>query len=159
MNEQISALIVLAISLIPYAALSWGYSTFSNAGWPSFWRAFGVLVAVRAFFSIIEGIGGILVWRLYGRRIAVSQWAGYFRDNHFPPKQYFDDDFGNYCARLTTNYQRPTDLAPVVHELQTILLSYERRGMVLGMRMNDAVETAFEQYQQSQPRATESRFS
>jgi hypothetical protein len=101
----------------------------------------------------------VLVWRPYGRRTAVSQWIKYFRENHFPPKQYFDDDFGNYCARLTTYYQRPSDVAHMVHELQTILLSYERRGIVLGMRMNDAVETAFEQYQKSQLRAVESRFS
>jgi hypothetical protein len=38
-------------------------------------------------------------------------------------------------------------------ETQTVLLSYERRGIVLGMRMHDAVERAFEQYQKSQPRA------
>jgi hypothetical protein len=71
MNEQISTFIVFGISLIPYAALSWGYSAFTDGGWPGFWRGFGVLIAVRAFFSLVEGIGGIPVWRLYGRTVAV----------------------------------------------------------------------------------------
>src|ERR1700729_2942940 len=142
MNQAVSASIVLALSLIPYAAVSWAYAAFVDGGWPDFWKGFGLLSVVRVFFSVIEGMGGILVWRIYGRRVAVAHWLKFFRENNFPPKEYASDDFGNYRARLISLYRRPTDVAFLAAEIESLLLSYEQRGILVGMRMNAAVEQA-----------------
>jgi hypothetical protein len=153
MNETASASIVFALCLVPYAAVSWAYAAFVDGGWPDFWKCFGVLTAVRLFFSVIEGMGGILVWRIYGRSVAVAHWLKFFRENNFPPKEYASDDFGNYRARLMALYKRPTDVPYLASEIESLLLSYEQRGILVGMRMNAAIEEAFRRYQATQPPA------
>jgi hypothetical protein len=153
MDQSASSGILLALSLIPYAAVSWAYAAFVDGGWPDFWKCFGLLSVVRVFFSVIEGMGGILVWRIYGRRVAVAHWLKYFRENKFPPKEYASDDFGNYRARLMSVYKRPVDVPFLASEIDSWLASCEQRGILLGMRMNAAVEEAFRRYQATQPPA------
>ena len=153
MNETASAGIVFALSIIPYAAVSWAYAAFVDGGWPDFWKCFGVLSAIRFFFSVIEGVGGILVWRIYGRRVAVAHWLKFFRENNFPPKEYASDDFGNYRARLAACYRRRADAPYLASEIEVLLLSYEHRGILIGMRMHAAIEEAFRRYQATQPTA------
>jgi len=45
---------------------------FVGGGTKTFWTAIGVFLGARMFFGIIECFGGILVWRLYGRKVAVD---------------------------------------------------------------------------------------
>jgi hypothetical protein len=158
LNEAILPWVGFGFALVPYVAVALGYTYLTDGHQPEFWRAFGILLALRLFFSIIESIGGFLAWRFFVRRHTVAQLVGVFRSSNFPQKQYYDDDFGNYCARLLAEQPSKTDYIGRAHELQTLLLTHEKRGIVAGIRMNAAVETAFEQYMATMPKATKSRF-
>jgi hypothetical protein len=81
------------------------------------------------------------------RRVAVGYWLKFFQENKFPPKEYALDDFSNYRARLMSLCRRPTDVAFLATEIESLLLSYEQRGILVGMRMNAAIEEAFRRYQ------------
>ena len=95
MNEAKAVLIGFGFAMIPYIAVAWGYSYFTEGGQPTFWRALGVLFVVRLFFEVIESIGRFLAWRFFVRREMVARMLGVFQKHEFPAKQYFDDDFSN----------------------------------------------------------------
>ncbi len=158
MNDAKAPLIGFGFAMIPYMAVAWAYSYFAEGGQPEFWRALGVLLAVRFFFSIIESVGGFLAWRFFVRRQMIAHLGSVFRANQFPGKQYFDDDFGNYCARLLDNQPRKPNFVQHIEDIQTFLLNHEKRGILNGMRMHTVVDTAFEQYMATMPKAAKSRF-
>jgi hypothetical protein len=157
MSDEIKAnLIVSCISAAPYAAVAWGYSYFTKGDASDFWQVLGILILVRAFFGVIEFFGSILTWRLYLKDKVVQHFVGLFKANNMPPKHFYDDDFGNYRARLMK--VRQPDPARFCQEMEDLLLQSERRGIVYGMRIDAAAETAFEKYQATQPKAEKSRF-
>jgi hypothetical protein len=41
-------------------------------------------MGVRLFFSVIEGLGKILLWRLYGRKFMVGTALNLFKANEYP---------------------------------------------------------------------------
>jgi hypothetical protein len=89
----------------------------------------------------------------------VAHIVSTFRTNQFPAKQYFDDDFGNYSARLLVEQQsRKPTVVQHLENLQTLLQIHEDRGILDGMRMQSVVDTAFEQYMSTMPKAAKSRF-
>jgi hypothetical protein len=160
MNETVLPWIGFGLAMVPYVAVAWGYTYFTNGRQPEFWQALGILLAIRLFFSIIESIGQFLAWRIFVRRHTVAQLVGLLRSSKFPPKRYFDDDFSNYCARLLADQPSKSEPDYIRHaqEIQTLLLTQEQRGIVAGMRMHAAMETAFEQYMATMPKAAKSRF-
>jgi hypothetical protein len=159
MNETKSGLVTFGFAMIPYMAMAWGYSYFTDGGQPAFWRALGFLIVVRLFFSIIETLGRILAWRLFYRKQAVEHFVQMFRKRELPAKEYYDDDFGNYCARLINSGLQKVDHARNAQEIQTFLWMHEKRGILEGMRMHAAVEAAFEQYMKTLPKSAKSRFA
>jgi hypothetical protein len=159
MNETKSGLIASGFSLIPYAAVAATYSYFVGGGGArQFWIAMGVLIALRTFFSAIEGLGRILAWRLFYKRRVVDHFVALFKANEFPPKQYYDDDFSNYRARLVSDHERKADDVRAAQDLESLLLMQENRGILEGMRFNAAVELAFEEYMSTMPKAGKSRY-
>ena len=158
MNEMKAGWIAFGFAMIPYLAVAWAYSFFTEGRWPAFWTAFGFLSAARIFFSIIETLGGVLAWRLFYRKQAVENYVQLFRANQFPPKEYYDDDFGNYSARLTTGHSQKPDAIKACQDLESILLMTERSGILRGMRIHAAVETAFERYMSTLPKSDKSRW-
>jgi len=122
MNEAKAVLIGFGFAMIPYIAVAWGYSYFTEGGQPTFWRALGVLFVVRLFFEVIESIGRFLAWRFFVRREMVARMLGVFQKHEFPAKQYFDDDFSNYCARLLGGQQRGPNYMQQAHDIQSLLL-------------------------------------
>jgi hypothetical protein len=152
MNEVKAQLIGFGFAMIPYMAVAWGYSYLTEGGQPIFWRALGVLLAVRLFFAIIESIGSFLAWRFFVRRQMIAHLVGVFRANEFPAKQYSDDDFGNYCARLLVDQPRKPSYMQHAQDIQTFLLIHEKRGILDGLRMHTVVDTAFQQYMATVPK-------
>jgi hypothetical protein len=157
-SETKAALLGFAFAMVPYIAVAWGYCYFTDGGPPTFWRAIGVLLAVRLFFEVIEAIGRFLAWQLFVRQRMVAYVLSVFKKSEFPPKQYHDDDFGNYSARLLGNRPSAPDYMQHVQDLQALLLINEKRGIFDGLRMHSVVDTAFEKYMATMPKAAKSRF-
>lgn len=154
MTESQTKFAVLALSVIPYAAVAWGYEWFVGGGRRDFWMAMGVLIAVSAFISVIEGIGGIIVWRVIGKKRMVDDFVRVFRANEFPAPEVETDDLSNYLARLIGDTKLKPDCIRVAYEFEALGLAAENRGILAGMRFHAAAEQAFKQYTPTAPRNT-----
>ena len=85
-------LMIAAFAAIPYGLVTWGYTAFTDGDVQAFWVALGVLLGIRLFFSLIEMLGGVLYWRLYGRRIVLSNALKFLKTNGFPPRESTPSD-------------------------------------------------------------------
>lgn len=145
MNDTRAHIIMGLFTFIPYFIVSWAYMALVDGRAGQFWSAFGVLVAVRLFFSIIETLGSILSWRLYGRKFMVSKFLGFLRVNNFPKREYAHDDFSNYLARIEEGPYTASVKASA-KEIYFILSTFESMGILLGMRMHSASDVALDAY-------------
>jgi hypothetical protein len=145
-------------AMVPYMAVAWAYTYFSEGGQPLFWRVLGSLLVVRIFFSIIESVGSYLAWRFFVRQQMVARLVGIFQANRFPAKQYSEDDFADYCARLFEDQPRKQlTYLEYAQEIQSFLLVQEKRGIIDGLRVHSVVDAAFSQYMAMLPKITKSR--
>jgi len=135
-------LVAGGVSLAVYALVAWLGARLLDA---SFWRVLGALMAARAFFGIVEGIAGILNWRLFGRRKTVEGFLTVLQTNNFPPRFYQHDDFLNYLARIESN-TCPESLKRTAKEFEKMLEFAESQGILAGARMHAATEVALEMY-------------
>jgi hypothetical protein len=131
------------LSLAVYAAFAWLNAQIFDL---QFWKVFGGLVAIRAFFSLIEGVATFLNWRLAGRPAAVQGFLAVLPANDFPPRENAHDDFLGYLARLDSDYQPKPDYPRAAKELYTLLASTEAQGILVGMRMHAASDAALDIY-------------
>jgi hypothetical protein len=147
MNDTKARLIAAGFAWVPYLAVSWGYSALTDGTAKMFWYALGALLAARLFFSIIETLGSVLTWRVYGRRIAINRFLTFLRDNKFPQRKFAHDDIGNYLARIEDNYSADTALVKAAaSELRRSLATFESMGFLVSMRMYSAIDDALELY-------------
>jgi hypothetical protein len=97
------------------------------------------------FFSMIESLGGVLMWRAYGKRLLVDKYVAFMKEKKFPPRFYKDEDCLDYLARIEDgNFPLPTQRAAVRFQQQ--LATNEEMGILVGMRMHSASEAALEKY-------------
>jgi hypothetical protein len=146
MNDARSRIIVALFALVPYALVAWAYMALTNGNANDFWRAFGVLFAVRVFFSIIETLGGVLAWHLYSKRVVVGKHVEFLRAHGFPKRKYSHDDFLAYLVRIEDDPEQPASLRAAAREMHSMLATCEGMGILLGMRMHSASEAALEIY-------------
>jgi hypothetical protein len=146
MNSTKSGIIVLGISMVPYLLVAWGVTEFIDGHTRTFWLTLTVLLAARLFFAFIECLGGILVWRLYGRELAVGNFLRVLRENKFPKRYYQHDDFLNYLSRVESDEASPQALKFEVTAWNSMLLMWENSGVLVGARMHAATEIALERY-------------
>src|SRR5690348_10345218 len=83
-----------------------------DGGRHEFLLAFGVLLVVRTFFGVIEWAGGILIWRLHGRRAMTDRLLAILRAGSFPRRKYQHDKIANYLCRITDDLS----LSPALRE-------------------------------------------
>lgn len=145
MNDTRSRIIMSLFSFVPYLLVSWAYMALVDGGASQIWTAFGVLVAVRLFFSVIETLGSVLSWRLYGKQVMVNKFLQLLRVNNFPKRHYAHDDLLNYLARIEDG-PYPTSLKASAKEIELLLSTFESMGILLGMRMYSASEAALDAY-------------
>jgi hypothetical protein len=146
MNDTRSRIVLAMYSLVPYALVSWAYMALVDRSTTEFWSAFGVLIAARTFFSIIEGLGGILSWRLYGKQVTVQKFLHFLRSNDFPKREYAHDDFLNYLARIEDEPEYSTSAKAAAKEIHVLLAAYESTGILVGARMHAASDAALDLY-------------
>jgi hypothetical protein len=145
MNDTRSRIIISLFAFVPYLLVSWGYMALVDGGASQFWSAFGVLVAARLFFSVIETLGSVLSWRLYGKKLMVNKFHEFLRANNFPKRTYAHDDFLNYLARIEDG-PFPPSVKASAKEIYFLLSTFESMGILLGMRMHSATEAALDAY-------------
>ncbi len=143
-NQQ--RLVIFAFSMVPYLLVSWVYTALTDGESATFWTALGVLMGVRLFFSIIEGIGKVLLWRLYGRNLVVGTAVNIFKTREFPQRKYPDDSLGDYLCRIQDDPEYPSRLRQSAAQVEQTLVVMEEFGILVGARMHSAYEAALDIY-------------
>lgn len=128
---------------VPYVLVSWGYATLSES---SFWSVLGALLAIRIFFSVIETLGSVLAWRLYGRKQMIERNLSLLRANNFPKRQHAHDDFLNYLSRIEDDKACAQQTQIAARQWQQTLSFFESSGILVGMRMHAAADEALNIY-------------
>jgi hypothetical protein len=82
-REDFTDLIEGGLALSPYAIVAWGMSYLTTL---TIWQVVGGLVVVRLLYAILDSLGVVLSWWLYGRRTKAKTIAKYLRDNEFPSR-------------------------------------------------------------------------
>lgn len=135
--------ITLVFAWIPYVLLSWGYAQIMDG---DFWKVLGVLIAVRLFFSVVETIGSIFSWRLYGKKKIVELNVNFLRSNNFPNRLLEHDDFLSYLIGIENNEEYSLQLKILATNWKNLLLFFENTGILMGVRMNAAADEALDLY-------------
>lgn len=143
MNDTPSKIIMALFAWVPYVLVSWGYANLSDG---NFWSVLGVLLAVRFFFGVIETLGSVLAWRLYGRNKMIEKNLTMLRANNFPKRQYAHDDFLNYLSRIEGDETGPQQIKLAARQWEQVLAFFESSGILLGMRMHAATDEALNIY-------------
>lgn len=146
MNNIKPQLIVFGFSVVPYLLLSWGYSELTDGTTKTFWISLAVLFGFRLFFSIIELIGSVLTWRLYGKKFMIDRALEIFRNNGFPMREYSHDNLGSYLARIESNEEISQSVKRAAKDLETLLIMFENQGILAGARTYSATEIALDLY-------------
>ena len=146
MNDTRSRIVMSLFAFVPYLIVSWAYMALVSGDSSDFWKALGVLVAVRFFFSVIETLGTVISWRLYGKRVMVNKFVEFLRANNFPKRKYAHDDFLNYLARFEDEPSCPASVKASAKEIYFLLSTFESMGILLGMRMHSASDAALDVY-------------
>ena len=88
MNDTRCQIVSALFALVPYILVSWTYMALANGSTREFWGAFGVLVGTRVFFGVIETFGSVITWRLYGKKLMVSNRSHPLKKDRQPNDLY-----------------------------------------------------------------------
>ena len=146
MNDARSQIITALLAFVPYLLVSWGYTTLTNGNAKDFWVALGVLLLVRLFFGIIETLGAVLSWRVYGKKLMVKKHLEFLRTHNFPRRTYAHDNISAYLLRIEDGPEYSAPLKTTAKEMRSVLELCEGFGILLGMRMHSAAEAALDVY-------------
>ena len=146
MNGTKMQIISSMFAFVPYVLVTWGYTVFTGGGMNDFWKTLGFIFAVRAFFGMIETIGGILAWRIYGKKKMVHKFVKFLRNNNFPMREYAHDDLGNYLARLDDEEKYNQAIRHRANEVSRSRELAESMGIFPSMRYESAWDAALEIY-------------
>jgi hypothetical protein len=119
---------------------------FSRSQSRRFWRALGVLLVARVFYSVLDGVGNTLVWRLLRRKQIIEATLATFKSLDFPMREYAADDVDAYLARIENDGNLPAEVRLAAHDLEFQLALFEKIGMIAGSRSRSAVEAAHHAY-------------
>src|SRR5688572_28798645 len=127
-------LIISVFTLIPYLLVAWSFAVMTDGDGETstFWKALLVLILLRTFFAVIDTLGEVLRWRLWGRKLFVAHALNWLTSRQFPQRKYADDNMGNYLARIEQDPEQPLALRMAVAELERMFLVYEEFGILVG---------------------------
>jgi hypothetical protein len=141
-RPEFVSLITAAISFIPYLMLAWAASELlDNTG---FWEALGWLLGLRLFFGIVEMIGGILSWRVYGKRVSTGFFVQALREGGFPPRYDVYADADEYFDQVIADETQSLDTKVACGAFMGSIKAYRGVGLLPGLRIGSAWEAALE---------------
>jgi len=140
--------LAFVFSWLPYLVVAWGYMKLADDLWGDFWTALLWLLVARTFFSIIEILGGIAAWRVYGRRALTQSYLELLRENDFPQRTNSYDDVLGYLSgiELDVDGVLSDQVKRAATEFRTALAIYRTTGLFAGLRHLAAAEAALEIY-------------
>jgi hypothetical protein len=138
-----SSAVALVFSAIVYSGVAWACARFLDE---SFARVLGLLIAARTFFGIVEGIAGVLYWRMYGKRLLTQQFVEALREGNFPPRYIRWQRFRDYLGRVEDDEKCSRETRRAATEFYKALANIENTGILAGMRAHAATEAALELY-------------
>jgi hypothetical protein len=137
------------IASAPYLLVIWGVVALVPS--VSFWEALVLVIGSRFMIGLVETLGLILSWQVYGREKAVMDFVALLHHNRFPARYNKGDDFLNYLGSIDNDDTLDPDVRQSAREMGSLLGMYESMGILQGARMHNASERALEAYS---PRAT-----
>ena len=87
-----NAFLLWLASLLPYVLVAGAWAKVANGREQGFWFALGALLAARLFFAGIEWFGGIVIWRVYGRRRMIEWLVAAIQHPKVQPNEMARDD-------------------------------------------------------------------
>ena len=146
MTDSTSRFIALGFALVPYVLIAWAYTELNEGTLRQFWIALGILLVVRTFFSIIEGFGNMLAWRLYGRQRLIHKLLAFLTHHKLPSRQYQHQDASLYLQGISEDKRHSEAVRLYAGEMYRSLELMEEIGILVGMRYRLALEAALEAY-------------
>ncbi|WP_429362916.1 hypothetical protein [Paraburkholderia sp. MM5496-R1] len=111
-----------------------------------FWTALLALIAIRLLFALIDTLGSVLSWRLYGKKAVTDMLLRFLRDNRFPKREYSHDDSLAYFGRIEDGEQYSEPVKSLAKEMTLVMTVFEHQGILLGMRTYAAADAALDVY-------------
>ena len=135
---------------VVYLCVSGAVALLFDGNWLTFWTAFGVLLAIRLFFSVIETLGGVVSWRLHGKQRMTEKILGILQTTQFPPREFPHDDISAYLGKIGSGLEVTPSVKKTAAELQ-FMLDHVRStgGMLAKARTYSAVNRALDIYSPS----------
>ena len=130
------------VSVAVYIGVAWVGARFFGG---SVWLALGALLALRAFFGVVEATAAFLSWHLFAKRATVKGYLEVLRFDKFPPRFNQSSDFLDYLSDIQTG-EYSEQLKSTAREFEKVLGAIESQGIIAGMRAHAASEAALEAY-------------
>lgn len=143
-----NGLLIFGLSWVPYVLIGWAVMHFGDGNASTFWYTIGALLIVRLFYSIIETLGGVLVWRAVGKRDMVSQMVQALSEGRFPPANDAAEGMLSYLVRIDDD-DTPIQIRLMARELKGGLQVYESIGILPGMRVHAAMDAALRKHSET----------
>ena len=112
----------------------------------SIWGALVLVVGTRFMIGLVETLGLIFSWQVYGREKAVMNFVAVLHHNEFPGRYTKGDDFLHYLARIEDDDALDAHVRQSAREIGSLLKMYETIGLLQGARMHNVSERALEAY-------------
>jgi hypothetical protein len=141
-RPELISLITASIAFVPYLLLAWAACKLLND--TEFWEALGWLLGLRLFFGVVETIGGILAWRVYGRRVSSGIFAQALREGKFPQRYDIYADADEYFDQVVADQSQPVDMRVAAGAFIGSMKAYRSVGLLFGLRIGGAWEAALE---------------
>lgn len=153
-----TGVVATAVYSIFYCSIAWGITTLIDGGRKGFFWVVGILVAVRVAYFFLEFVAGVIVWQTFGRRKTVDYFVATMRNGKLPKRVYCTDhifDYLNHIVCPPTSAYTAGEVTPevqkIAREISDALVHIRaHRGLIEGMRMEDAAQRALEIYSPSE---------
>lgn len=143
-NNQ-EALILWGFSMLPYLAIAWFAANFIEEKPEEIWKMLGLLLGARFFFSLIEWLGSVLSWRMYGKKATAQKYQAFLSSKKFPAREG-NEDLDSYLYRILFVDESPAPLRENAWILSTELQAANANGLMAGLRLNSAANAALDAY-------------
>jgi hypothetical protein len=149
-----SSWVSLLVSLVFYTIIAGAFAELMEGGWKEFRWIFGIMVAVRTAYGVLEFLESVVVWQIYGRRATVNSFVVVMREAKFPKRVYGSDSADNYFHRIrepSVNDYKEGEVTPDIQRLAAEMntmwetIRYQH-GWRAEMRIGDALRRAVDIY-------------
>lgn len=83
-----------------YCVISWVLSAWMDGGAKEFLWILIAMIGLRIAYEFVDFVGGVIVWRVYGRRKAVAHFLEIMQKANLPMRCYCHDRIDDYLHRI-----------------------------------------------------------